>query len=145
MDRWVAELATDTARDPEECRQVAEWLRETVMAATAGVEDVRQRVVIAHGVFSYCAAQVRDHQAGEHLVYLLYDGSGSLLYVGITDRGPQRLVEHYRTKPWFHQVARIEFERHVTRDKAAARETKLIRQRHPRFNVIHNRAARVAA
>lgn len=77
-------------------------------------------------------------EPGAHLVYRLYDRRGRLLYVGVTDRGPQRLVEHYRIKPWFGMVERVEFERFTTRRRALDRERVLIGRDAPRFNVQHN-------
>lgn len=83
-------------------------------------------------------------EIGDHFLYRLYDAAGVLLYVGITDRGPARLVEHYRSKPWFGQVTRVEFERYPTRKICELREEFLIKKLHPRHNVIFNGSAEVA-
>ena len=78
------------------------------------------------------------------MVYLLHDANSVLLYVGITDRGPVRLVEHYRHKPWFSQVCRVEFERYETRTASEAREKSLITKRAPLHNIQHNHGRQVA-
>lgn len=76
------------------------------------------------------------------MLYRLYDEMGTLLYVGITDRGPTRLVEHYRRKPWFHMVLRIELERYATRAEVESREVEAIRTLRPLYNIQHNRQDR---
>lgn len=79
---------------------------------------------------------------GEQMLYKLYDAVGHLLYVGITDRGPARLVEHYRHKEWFPLVNRVEFERYPTRDAVLKREEEAIKTLRPLFNIVHNQARR---
>lgn len=79
------------------------------------------------------------------MVYLLFDRDGTLLYVGITDRGPVRLAEHYRHKPWFPEVCRVEFERYPTRRDSEAREKYLIQERAPLHNIQHNRGRQIAS
>lgn len=79
-----------------------------------------------------------ERGSADHTLYMLYDEDGALLYIGITDRGPRRLVQHYKDKPWFGEVARSEFYRCPTRRGAEAQEVALIKELHPRHNVVHN-------
>ncbi len=78
------------------------------------------------------------------MVYILFDVSNDLLYVGITDRGPVRLAEHYRHKSWFSHVCRVEFERYETRADSERREKYLIQERAPLHNIQHNKGHQLA-
>lgn len=71
-------------------------------------------------------------------VYLYYDAADILIYVGITNRGIRRNVEHNVDKDWWSCVARQEVEHHETREKALAREKALIYAHCPPFNKHHN-------
>lgn len=73
-------------------------------------------------------------------VYLYYDSSDILIYVGITSRGIKRNVEHNTTKDWWRFVARQEVEHFDTRGEALAREKQLIVKHSPPFNTQHNPA-----
>lgn len=77
--------------------------------------------------------------SGKQVLYKLYDVGDRVLYIGITDRGPARLVEHYRNKPWFGSVVRVEFERYETRQEVVMAEEKAIKQLRPVYNIVHNR------
>lgn len=105
----------------------------------------RERALAVHFVYGEIRsawraldAQIPPPAEGSQLVYFLRDESGVLLYVGITGRGPVRLVEHYRTKDWFTRVARVDFERYDTRPEAERREVQAIKTLGPRYNVVHN-------
>jgi hypothetical protein len=63
-----------------------------------------------------------------------------LIYVGLTDRGLTRQVEHLATKAWAREVAETHWEHYATRREAAARERALIRTKHPRYNVVYRQA-----
>lgn len=81
-----------------------------------------------------------DAATMRHMVYRLSDASGQLLYVGITNRGPVRLAEHYRHKPWFRDVVSVVFERYATRHESMQRERDLIVLLRPTYNIQHNTA-----
>jgi DNA-binding XRE family transcriptional regulator/predicted GIY-YIG superfamily endonuclease len=68
-----------------------------------------------------------------------------LLYVGITQRGAQRLTEHGRVQEWWRAVVRAELEHHNTRLEALVREDALIRSERPRYNRIVGRRSAVEA
>ena len=72
-------------------------------------------------------------------VYLYYDAHGTLIYVGITDRGIWRNREHDANAEWWRFVARQEVEHLATREAALLREKSLIVERQPPFNRQHNR------
>lgn len=74
-------------------------------------------------------------------VYLYYDHSDILIYVGITSRGIKRQAEHNDTKDWWQFVARQEVEHFADRPTALARERGLIEDHTPPFNKQHNRVA----
>ena len=74
----------------------------------------------------------------ETSVYLYYDNTDVLIYVGITQRGSTRNSEHNKLRSWWQYVARQEIEHHPTRTDALLREAGLIRRFRPPFNVQHN-------
>ena len=86
----------------------------------------------------YLVPHVTRPVPGTHLLYKLYDSSGTLLYVGISSRGPIRLAEHYRTKVWFPQVARADFRWYDTREEVERAEQLSIQTENPRYNQIFN-------
>jgi hypothetical protein len=154
--RWARELTEDGVVSKAEASAVMQAIRSHVVEAVGTETDCRARVAAARTVFAFIRAQAgplseygpgdagRRRQVADpsatHYVYRLYDGSGRLLYVGISDRGPVRLVEHYRRKPWFIDVERVEFERYASRRESEDRERHLIRTGHPRYNIQHNGA-----
>lgn len=75
--------------------------------------------------------------ARPHLVYRLYDLTGVLLYVGVTDNWARRREQHLVERPWFPEVARMETESFGDRGAALARESVLIRSSAPRHNSLH--------
>lgn len=150
--RWVRELFASSAITAELATRVTDELYADLEDATKLCTEPRQRVAAARAVFGYwrnkvisSAGMAAPASTGDHLVYVLHDARGVLLYVGITDRGPVRLVEHYRTKPWFPQVHRVEFERYETRAASEAREKYLIQTRAPLHNIVHNRQRHIAS
>jgi len=74
-------------------------------------------------------------------LYRFYDADDRLLYVGITERGPQRWKEHRKSKGWWTKVVRISTEHFPTRVQALKAEERAIRQEKPAYNVIHNAGA----
>ena len=80
----------------------------------------------------------RGARKGQHIVYLMFNSVDALLYVGITQNGMRRMVQHEREKTWFDQIARIEIERYAELLHAARREKKLIEKFAPLYNVTHN-------
>lgn len=71
-------------------------------------------------------------------VYLYYDESDILIYVGITARGVSRQREHNSDKSWWSLVRRQEVEHYDSRVAAARRETDLITTWCPPFNTPQN-------
>jgi hypothetical protein len=69
------------------------------------------------------------------------DEQASLLYVGVSLNAVARLSAHNRDSHWFNRIARVEVERHPTREAALAAELEAIRTEKP----LHNIAGRVAA
>lgn len=71
-------------------------------------------------------------------VYLYFDASGVLIYVGITSRGARRQHEHNNTQEWWKYVFTQDVEHYDTRERALERERELIKLFSPPFNTIHN-------
>lgn len=86
------------------------------------------------------------HQCGTvggQWLYRMFDESGDLLYVGVSDNATRRWREHERDKPWFHNVCTFTRERYPDRVGVELAEREAIIRERPRYNVVHN--AEVAA
>lgn len=68
-------------------------------------------------------------------VYKLYDLGEQLLYVGIAEKLLSRMKQHEATKPWWPDVARIEFIEYTSRATARDVERTHIRTLLPEYNV----------
>ena len=71
-------------------------------------------------------------------LYRMWDVTGKLLYVGISDDIGSRLWQHARKKPWFTDVARIEIQQHLDRPAALIAEESAIRTERPAHNIVFN-------
>lgn len=142
-DRWVNECAEDLQISRAEAVEICDHILRDLVEAVGHGEFSGASVVAAKSVYADWSSRPSPKDevrfAGNHLVYKLYDHDDKPLYVGITSRGPQRLVEHHRTKSWFKDVETVLFERFGTREQSAAREVVLIKELKPAFNVQHNR------
>ena len=74
----------------------------------------------------------------QNFVYLMSDAYGHLLYVGITNNLRNRLSAHYAEKPWINEVVKVDGERYDTREESKARESHLIAERGPVYNLAEN-------
>lgn len=72
-------------------------------------------------------------------LYRFYDTDDRLLYVGISERGPERWRAHRKEKPWWTEVARTTTEHYDTRQAALDAERAAIITEQPAYNVVHNR------
>jgi hypothetical protein len=77
---------------------------------------------------------------GEQSLYRHFDAAGELLYVGVSISAVARLSEHARASRWASQIARVDIERHPTREAALAAEAAAIKAERPRYNTQHNRS-----
>ncbi|WP_256257106.1 GIY-YIG nuclease family protein [Streptomyces sp. MUSC 14] len=78
---------------------------------------------------------LHSHLVDEHTaLYRLYDGDGSLLYIGITHDPEARWVSHAATKPWWPAVETKSLEWHDTRGAAEAAEARAIATEPTPFN-----------
>lgn len=144
-DRWARHFRESRVTNAEDFNQRV----YATLAATVFDDDPKKvRLEAVTSAFSYVRAMAPSWAitpdaplVGKNMVYKLYGEFGALLYVGITDRGPTRLSEHYRHKPWFNEVARVEFERYDSRRESSAREVELITSLAPLYNIQHNRGA----
>ena len=71
-------------------------------------------------------------------LYRFYDADDVLLYVGISERGPERWKAHRKGKPWWTDVARTTTEHYDTRQQALDAERAAIIAEKPLHNVVHN-------
>jgi hypothetical protein len=121
---------------------VARALNDFVVGRLIEALDLNPSVASVHAVYGELASRVvaggilkDDVAVGPFLVYRLLDRYGRLLYVGLTERGPMRLVEHAHRKAWWPFVVRVTFERFGSRAEAAARERFTIQTENPVYNV----------
>ena len=74
-----------------------------------------------------------------HDIYRMRDLSGRLLYIGVTNGGLRRFMEHAKDKTWWREVAQIDVEHvHCSRPVIEAIEREAIRTERPLYNVTHN-------
>lgn len=141
-DRWRSELAGDLLERQALADAIVDRIAQRV-AAVATIDEFREHLAALRSRSSALADLVDGAPVDDrpHVLYRLFTKDGALLYVGITDRGPRRWVEHARTKPWFGSVARFHIERFDTRAELEAREVEAIQAERPLYNVIHNPAA----
>lgn len=59
-------------------------------------------------------------------VYRAFSRSGALLYIGSTVDAPQRIQTHMGTTKWWHEVARLTFEKHPTEEAVRKAEAEAI-------------------
>lgn len=149
-DRWSKELSDDISCSLTEARRFIGVLSDEISCSIGPLRDTKSRVAAARLVYAHAREKARPtfgrpkSGAGVHMVYQLYGLDGELLYIGITDRGPVRLAEHYRKKSWFSEVCQVEFERYETRSESEERESSLIRRRRPLYNIQHNMGRQVS-
>jgi hypothetical protein len=67
-------------------------------------------------------------------LYRHFDEYGRLLYVGVSLRSLQRLLQHREKCEWFDLIHSITIERWPTRELALIAEKQAIRNEHPYFN-----------
>ncbi len=83
--------------------------------------------------------QPQPRDARPHLLYLLYDEDGALLYVGITVDWRNRFNGHSHASPWWGRVSRLEIEWFSNWFDASAAEKLAIATNQPLFNRTHSR------
>lgn len=141
-ERWRRELEGDLLDAPRLAAAIVARVElrladvETIADFRLVLEDLRRRSTTLSSLIDSST-----EPASPHVVYRLYNRAGILLYVGLTDRGPRRWVEHERSKPWFRAVARFEISRFPTREEAADEERSAIIRERPCWNVVHNSGA----
>lgn len=74
--------------------------------------------------------------AGRTALYRLFNTTGELLYVGVTNNLDVRYGAHATEKPWWHEVAERKVVWFESRDEALATETRAINDEKPRYNIL---------
>jgi hypothetical protein len=70
-------------------------------------------------------------------LYRIFDATGELLWVGMTDHFADRFSAHKRCR-WGDEIASCTTEEHADRDTAHRAEARAIRAEGPRYNIEHN-------
>lgn len=78
-----------------------------------------------------------------YAVYRCYSDGGELLYVGVTGHVGRRLGDHLQ-KAWFTQVRGMTFEWYADELDALNAERRAIHVEHPKYNVVHRNAPKLA-
>lgn len=73
-----------------------------------------------------------------HYLYRLFDGTDSLLYVGVTRSVQHRRYQHAHTQPWWAEVARHTAEEYPNRYSALMAEQEAIKLEEPKYNIRHS-------
>lgn len=68
-------------------------------------------------------------------VYRLYDPSGCLLYIGISDQPEERFAQHALSKPWWPDVVTRELHWYYDLPPAVAEEERAIAAEQPLYNI----------
>lgn len=76
------------------------------------------------------------HEHKPHQVYVLYDRSGSVLYVGVSSQVRQRIATHVRSQPWREEIdqGRTWTSDAMAWEDALAVEQALIQKLRPKHN-----------
>jgi prophage antirepressor-like protein len=80
----------------------------------------------------------RDYQTTPDkptMLYRFYGHDGQLLYVGISWRLAERMLQHRRGKSWWSDVEDVKVEQHPSRAAANEAETLAIRTERPLYNI----------
>jgi hypothetical protein len=75
--------------------------------------------------------------ADEVIVYEMWRTTGELLYVGLSERGFTRIMEH-SARQWFREIGTIRITRFNSVVDARISEERIIRESHPKYNRQHN-------
>lgn len=92
---------------------------------------LRIRKLLDSGAFD------RDPDGGVTTVYRFFDKQDRLLYVGITNRGTQRIKAHAKVQSWWIQVKTATFVHYESRLAAQIAEAEAIRDERPQYNKAH--------
>lgn len=68
-------------------------------------------------------------------LYRYFDSEGQLLYVGITKNQFNRLQDHAKIQPWWHEVVTGTFSHYQSREEALDAETVTIATEMPKYNL----------
>lgn len=80
------------------------------------------------------ARQLERRRQAPHSVYRLFSGD-EVVYVGITSVGVNRIADHAKLRSWWVEVTSATFEHVGSFYEADARETELIEELRPKYNV----------
>lgn len=82
--------------------------------------------------------ELDEPQNGQSMTYLYrhFDGSGALLYVGISLSALTRLQQHNQCSHWFADIRSITIEKFDSREAAVAAETRAIQNESPAYNIM---------
>lgn len=126
-------------RDGHALRFAARWICGGGSVDAVPVADS----ALADGHCARCDERLADLMFGLVAVYRIHDADGGLLYVGSTVNGAYTRIAAHKKAAWWPLMdpSRTRLERFDNELQARAAELRAIRTEHPRFNVMHRRAA----
>jgi len=80
--------------------------------------------------------QVRKVGYEYHYVYALLDEDNKYIYIGETSDLDERVLQHRRTKQWWHEVCKVKYEA-TPKDQAKNKEKLLIEMFSPKHNKLY--------
>jgi predicted GIY-YIG superfamily endonuclease len=142
--RWDGFLRHATARcssdvpDPDGClRQLAE------AGLIARSEDGWQITDVRTYLPSPAMIKDRHRRDTTHILYRIFGADDELLYVGRTSDLRDRLGQHARVQPWWHEVVRTAEERLPSFGELVIAEKHAIVTERPKYNAHWNGDVRV--
>ncbi len=72
-------------------------------------------------------------------LYHHYDKEGALLYVGQSLSAVRRLSDHRTASPWYDEITSIVIEKFSTREEVLTAESKAIKEKDPKHNILGKR------
>ena len=78
------------------------------------------------------------HPGPGQWLYVIRNGRGKILYIGISYDATNRWTQHQKDKPWFDQAASFERIWYPTREAVELAESAMISHYRPPYNTQHN-------
>jgi hypothetical protein len=98
----------------------------------------RIEAVYTRAASKYAEFVARGALPGGFSSYRHYNHTGELIYVGVSARIPERLVEHLRSSEWAEGICFVVIEPFASRGKALKAEKDAIRAELPKHNKVYN-------
>lgn len=116
-------------------------MEEPEMLAIARVQAMLHQAAVSANWAAFHVGVPTDFA---NYTYKYLDGTGALVYVGMTSNATWRAGEHWDQSDWVSWVARVEYTRCHNRDEAFKLETKIRKEEQPLFTTVRGNAALLA-